>query len=113
MATRSPTELAADYRAGALPAVLQHELTAFLGRYGHRAIAEIDVGLPRWSEDPAHLLGAVANYQRLDDAALAPDAQFARGAHEAEAAIVNILARAHGPRRILAAAFLRRVRELL
>jgi pyruvate,water dikinase len=113
LAGRSPAQLADDYRAGALPPVLQRELSAFLGRYGHRAIAEIDVGLPRWSEDPAHLLGAVANYQRLDDAALAPDAQFARGALEAEAALANVLARVRGPRRVLAAAFLRRVRQLI
>src|SRR5204862_179170 len=77
------------------------------------ALAEIDLGLPRWSEDPAHLLGALANYQRLDDAAVAPDAQFARGAREAEAALGDILARVHGPRRVLAAALLRRVRQLL
>jgi pyruvate,water dikinase len=113
LAERSPEELAADYRATALPSLLQRELSRFLERYGHRAIAEIDLGLARWSEDPAHLLGAIANYQRLDDAALAPDAQFARGAREAEATIAKVLARVHGPRRVLAAAFLRRVRLLM
>ena len=113
LAERSPDQLAVDCRANGLPPVLQRELGAFLVRYGHRAIAEIDLGLPRWSEDPAHLLGALANYQRLDDAAVAPDAQFARGAREAEAALGDILARVHGPRRVLAAALLRRVRQLL
>ena len=83
-----------------------------LVRYGHRAIAEIDLGLPRWSEDPSHLLGAIANYQRLDAAALAPDAQFARGAREAEATIATLLFRVHGPRRLLARKLLRRVRAL-
>jgi len=112
LAQRSPEGLTADYRANALPPVLQRELTAFLERYGHRAIAEIDVGLPRWSEDPAHLLGAIVNYQRLGESAIAPDAQFARGARDAEAAIAKVLARVHGPRRAIAAAFLRRVRLL-
>jgi phosphohistidine swiveling domain-containing protein len=112
LAGRSPGQLSGDYRANTLPPVLQREVSVFLERYGHRAIAEIDLGLPRWAEDPAHLLGAVANYQRLDDAAVAPDAQFARGAQEAEAAIATVLARVHGPRRALAAAFLRRVRLL-
>src|SRR5439155_3659640 len=42
-----------------------------------------------------HLLGAIANYQRLDAAALAPDAQFARGAREAEATIATLLSRVH------------------
>src|SRR6058998_293469 len=40
--TRSPIDLSAEYRARALPPLLQRELTSFLGRYGHRAIAEID-----------------------------------------------------------------------
>jgi rifampicin phosphotransferase len=111
-ADRAPAELSLDYRRGALPPLLQRELETFLERYGHRAIAEIDLGLPRWSEDPTHLLGAIANYQRLDVAAIAPDAQFARGAREAETMIVTLLSRVHGPRRMLARAFLRRVRAL-
>jgi phosphohistidine swiveling domain-containing protein len=112
LADRAPTDLSADFRRGALPPVLRRDLEAFLVRYGHRAIAEIDLGLPRWSEDPSHLLGAIANYQRLDAAALAPDAQFARGAREAEATIAALLSRVHGPRRFLARKLLRRVRAL-
>ncbi|MDX6717726.1 MAG: rifampicin phosphotransferase, partial [Baekduia sp.] len=112
LADTGPAELSADFRRHGLPPVLQRELETFLERYGHRAIAEIDLGLPRWSEDPSHLLGAIANYQRLDTAALAPDAQFARGAREAEATIAALLSRVHGPRRSLARALLRRVRAL-
>ena len=112
LADRTPAALSAEFRRDALPPPLQRELATFLERYGHRAIAEIDLGLPRWSEDPTHLLGAIANYQRLDSAALAPDAQFARGAREAEATITTLLSRVHGPRRLLARAFLRRVRAL-
>ena len=112
LADRAPAELSAAFGRGALPQVLQRELETFLVRYGHRAIAEIDLGLPRWSEDPAHLLGAIANYQRLDTAALAPDAQFARGAREADATIASLLSRVHGPRRFLVRRFLRRVRAL-
>ena len=109
---RSPAALSADFRRGALPQLLQRELETFLEVYGHRAIAEIDLGLPRWSEDPSHLLGAIANYQRPGAAALAPDKQFARGAREAEATITTLLSRVHGPRRLLARTFLRRVRAL-
>jgi len=112
LADGAPAELSADFGRGALPEMLQRELDTFLARYGHRAIAEIDLGLPRWSEDPSHLLGALANYQRLDTAALAPDAQFARGAREAEATIATLLSRVHGPRRFLARRLLRRVRAL-
>jgi pyruvate,water dikinase len=42
-------DLAQRYAAGDLPPVLQAGLADFLARYGHRAVAENDVGLPRWS----------------------------------------------------------------
>ena len=110
--TRSPAELSAQYRARALPPLLQREMTSFLERYGHRAIAEIDLGVKRWSEDPAHLLGAIANYLRLGDDATAPDVQFARGAREAEAMIDTLASRLHGPRRAVLRFLLGRVRLL-
>ncbi len=88
------TELADRYRTGDLPAVLQDGLAEFLRRYGHRAVAEIDVGVARWSEDPTHILGVLANYLRLTDPALAPDAVFARGNREATALIGNLATRA-------------------
>jgi phosphohistidine swiveling domain-containing protein len=109
---RSPTELSAQYRARALPPLLQREMTSFLERYGHRAIAEIDLGIKRWSEDPSHLLGAIANYLRLGDAATPPDVQFARGAREAEAMIDTLVSRLRGPRRVLLRFLLGRVRLL-
>jgi pyruvate,water dikinase len=109
---RSPAELSAQYRARALPPLLQKEMTNFLERYGHRAIAEIDLGVKRWSEDPAHLLGAIANYLKLGDEAIAPDVQFARGAREAEAMIKTLAARVHGPQRVVLRFLLRRVRQL-
>lgn len=90
----------------------ERELAAFLERYGHRAVAEIDLGLPRWADDPTYLKNALAGYRRLDDAALAPEAQFARGAREAEAMIATLLSRVHGPRRMVARALLHRVRAL-
>ncbi len=110
--TRSPAELSAQYRARSLPPLLQREMTSFLERYGHRAIAEIDLGVKRWSEDPAHLLGAIANYLRLGDEAVAPDVQFARGAREAEAMIQTLASRLHGPRRIVLRFLLGRARLL-
>ena len=42
--------------------VAQNELDEFLSKYGHRAVAEIDLGMPRWSDDPTHILGVLANY---------------------------------------------------
>ena len=90
----SVDELAKRFHAGDLPRVAQRGLADFLGRYGHRAVAEIDIGLPRWSEDPRHILGVLANYLRLEDLTLAPDAQFARRRTEADAMIETLAARA-------------------
>ena len=108
-----PPDLAQAYRDGALPSTLQSELAKFIGRYGFRAVGEIDLGVPRWSEDPSYLLGVIANYLRLEDGALAPDEQFRRGAGEAEAMVETMLARVHGPRRRLLRFFLGRVRALM
>lgn len=110
---RKPAELAAAYRDGTLPPRLQNGLVSFLSRYGFRSIGEIDIGVERWSESPEHILGALANYARLGDDALSPDAQFANGAREAEAMITSLIARVHGPRRALLRFALGRVRALI
>jgi len=69
----APAQLAREYHAGMLPPTLQQGLAEFLYHYGHRGVAEIDVGLPRWREDPTHILGVLANYLHipLDNAASA------------------------------------------
>jgi rifampicin phosphotransferase len=95
-------ELAERYHAGALPHPAQRGLTEFLSKYGHRAVAEIDIGMPRWSDDPAHVLGVLANYLRLEDTELAPDMVFARGAREAEAMIDTLVGRARRRSRVRA-----------
>jgi rifampicin phosphotransferase len=93
---QSPRQLAAAYHEGALPAQLQQGLAAFLRAYGHRAVAEIDLGLPRWAEDPAYLLDVLANAFRLPPGGQAPpDAQFRAAAERAEA-LVDELARRRG-----------------
>jgi pyruvate,water dikinase len=97
---------------GPLPPVLRKELAEFLAKYGHRAVAEIDLGMPRWSDDPSHVLGVLANYLRLDDPALAPDVMFARGAREADAMIGTLARRAGGVRGRIVRFALRRARQL-
>jgi rifampicin phosphotransferase len=90
-----PTDdLARRFRAGTLPPAAQRGLGDFLARYGHRAVAEIDLGMPRWSDDPRHILGVLANYLRLEDGKAAPDAVFARGVKEAESMVETLTARA-------------------
>lgn len=109
-------ELARRYGRSMLPPVLQHGLAQFLRTHGHRAVAEIDVGMPRWADDPSYVLGVLANYLRLDDAELAPDRQFARGARAAEIAVAGVVARVRRrswARSRLVAFTLGRVRALL
>lgn len=110
---RKPSDLAMDFRAGQLPAVLQAGLARFMGQYGHRAVAEIDVGMPRWSDDPTHILGVLANYLRLEGSALAPDVQFSNAAEEADACVDRLVAEAQRRSRLrgtLVRAALRRTR---
>ncbi|SEK99859.1 PEP/pyruvate-binding domain-containing protein [Nonomuraea pusilla] len=104
--TEPAEELARRYRAGTLPPTAQREIAAFLRRYGHRGVAEIDLGVPRWSEDPAHVLGVLSNYLRADRRRMeadgtAPDALFARGELRARAAVERAVsaARRRGPLR--------------
>ncbi len=109
-------ELARRFTSRDLPPLLQGGLAEFLGRHGHRAVAEIDVGMPRWSDDPSHVLGVLANYLRLEDPDLAPDEQFARGGRAAEAVVTRVVGRVRGRSRWRAAAVrlaLGRVRELV
>jgi pyruvate,water dikinase len=96
MTARKPAELAEDYKAGQLPSVLQAGLARFMDQYGHRAVAEIDVGMPRWSDDPTHIIGVLANYLRLDSNAVPPDVQFSNAAEEADAQIRRLVAEARG-----------------
>jgi rifampicin phosphotransferase len=111
----SPGLLAQEYRGGGLPAGLQTGLGDFLSTYGHRGVAEIDLGLPRWSEDPTYILGVLANYLRLEDPELAPDIQFGAAARQAEEMVDELRRRAERKGRvrgILVGFLLRRAREL-
>lgn len=110
-----PAALARSYRAGTLPEPAQAAIRGFLARYGHRAVAEIDLGMPRWSEEPDHLLGMISNYLRLDDPEQAPDRQFRRAAGHAEDRIRSLVERAAAHSRWRARLLelaLREVREL-
>ena len=109
-------DLLQRYRDHALPPIAQRGLQAFLRRYGHRAVAEIDVGMPRWSDDPGHLLGVISNYLRLDAGDLDPVAQFQAGEAKAESMIDSLtvrMAERSRPRAKLVGWTLRRVRQLV
>jgi pyruvate,water dikinase len=107
-----PAELAARYLRGDLPDI---GLAAFLEAYGHRGVAEADLGVPRWAEDPAPVLAAIANYLRLTDPEQAPGRRFDRAAATAEATLVELTARARRRRPVrgrIAGFLLRRARSL-
>ncbi|MBM7086333.1 PEP/pyruvate-binding domain-containing protein [Micromonospora humidisoli] len=107
-----PAELSARYLRGALPEI---GLSGFLSRYGHRAAAEADVGVPRWAEDPTPVFAAIANYLRLTDPAQAPDRRFTEAAAAAGAALDELAARVHRRRPVrgrIAVLLLRRARRL-
>lgn len=87
-------QLLQEYLQGNLPSVVQQGLAEFLQAYGHRGVAEIDVGLPRWADDPTHILGVLVNYLQLKDQDLAPDLQFQRGAQQGEAMVKELTKRA-------------------
>ncbi|MGW6933871.1 PEP/pyruvate-binding domain-containing protein [Lentzea sp. NPDC054927] len=88
---RDPVALR-QFQNGERPAAVD----VFLAKWGHRAVAEIDLGLPRWSDDPTYVIGVVRNFLRLEDENAAPTEVFARGAAEAEAMIETLAKRAWG-----------------
>ncbi|MEV4655995.1 PEP/pyruvate-binding domain-containing protein [Micromonospora sp. NPDC049301] len=107
-----PDELAARYLRGALPDI---GIAAFLDAYGHRGVAEVDLGVPRWAEDPAPVFAAIANYLRVTDPRQGPDQRFQRAAAAAETALEELVARARRRRPVrgrVAGFLLRRARSL-
>ncbi|QGN48803.1 pyruvate, water dikinase [Micromonospora sp. WMMC415] len=107
-----PAELTARHRQGTLPDI---GLDRFLDTYGHRGVAEVDLGVPRWEEDPTPVFAMLANYLRLTDPDQAPDRRFARAAATAEATLTDLATRARRRRPVrgrLAVFLLRRARAL-
>ncbi|RME59239.1 MAG: hypothetical protein D6790_10890, partial [Caldilineae bacterium] len=89
-----PEELAQAYLAGTLPPVAQRALADFLDRYGARGLGEIDLGRPRWRENPTPVIQSVQSYMAIDNPDAAPDVVFRRGAQAAEQAIDALVATA-------------------
>ncbi|MCL5677317.1 MAG: phosphoenolpyruvate synthase, partial [Firmicutes bacterium] len=91
---------------GAEPSADHPAVRAFLARYGHRAVREIDIGMPRWNEDPAHVLNILKTYLAHDEQAN-PERQFQQGAEEAEKAAAALVAEVRARRGPAQAAVLR------
>ncbi len=90
---RSTRELTQQFLEKALPPALQTGLEAFLVSFGARGVSEIDVGVPRWREDPTQLLASVVGALSAGET-MDPEHQFRRGAEEAEAMVKELTRRA-------------------
>jgi pyruvate,water dikinase len=82
--------LATQTLAGQLPAAVQAAIADFLRRYGMRGVAEIDLGRPRWREDPTPLIQVLQSYLQIADPNHAPDVLFKRGEGSAVARIAAL-----------------------
>jgi len=110
-------ELVAAFRDQQLPPVAQQGIECFLQAYGIRGVAEVDLGRPRWKEEPLYILQVLKNYLEINGQDGSPEINFQKGAEKARLA-GEYLASAvrHTPLGIfkerVVRAMIRRVREL-
>jgi pyruvate,water dikinase len=90
-------ELARRYLNGQLPAAAQGAIDRFMIQYGMRGVAEIDIGQPRWREDPTFLMHSLQSYLDIDPEN-SPQAQFARGERAALEAVEQLAVEAGSQR---------------
>lgn len=84
-------QLTERYFLGNLPEIGQRELQSFLDHYGMRGLGEIDIGRPRWRENPTQIIQTIQSYLKIEDDTNAPDAVFRRGAVQAQAALETLV----------------------
>lgn len=115
--TTGVERLVAEYRAERLPVAAQTAIRGFLSIYGMRGVGEIDLGRPRWHEDPASLFLVLKSYLQIDPA-VSPEAVFQRGAgkvKQVQAQLEQVFSQALRGQRIsprLVGALVERFREL-
>jgi pyruvate,water dikinase len=101
---------------GAAPAADHPDVEAFLARYGHRAAREIDLGVPRWREDPTPILHILQTYLTHGEEA-DPQRHFRQGAQRADETAAHLVERVRREKGRLHSAglrfLLRRVRALV
>ena len=67
----------------------------FLDQYGHRTVREIELGVPRWRDDPDHILRLLSSYAKQGAAAGDPERHFEEGAAAAGQAVTAVTAAVH------------------
>ena len=80
------------YQQDRLPQAAQSAVHDFLQRYHMRGVGEVDIGRPRWGEDPSSVMQSLQSYLRIQDPERAPDLVFQRGAASAEQAVETLAA---------------------
>lgn len=88
----APDALASAYQSGRLPEIAQGAMSRFLQKYGARGLGEIDLGRPRWRENPAQVFEMLSGYLKIKDEDQAPDRVFERGAALAQKSIDQMAA---------------------
>ena len=83
-------DLSQQYLQNQLPDQAQNAIGEFLTQYGMRGLGEIDIGRPRWRENPTQILKTIQSYLQIEDESLAPDAVFHRGEIQAEKALETL-----------------------
>ncbi len=109
--------LARDYMQKKLPPLSQEAIAGFMDRYGMRGVGEIDLGRPRWREEPTSLFQSIKSYLAMPDGDKAPDEVFKRGRQAAAEARIKLLGMARllpgGRLRVPGVdGMIRRIREL-
>jgi phosphohistidine swiveling domain-containing protein len=91
--TSNTTEILSEYfLENKLPETAQKEIMDFLQEYGVRGLGEIDIGRPRWRENPSQIMNTLKSYIQINDPEKAPDVVFQRGAARAQAAVDALIA---------------------
>ncbi len=96
---RPADEVAVEYLVGGLPEPAMRAIGTFLDGYGMRGVGEIDLGQPRWKDDPTGAIASLQAYLALPDDAPGPAVEYAQGKVAAAAAAERLLAKvaASGP----------------
>jgi pyruvate,water dikinase len=89
--------LATRYFEGGLPIEISGPIDGFLADYGMRGIGEIDIGRPRWREDPTPVFQTLRSYLNVQSKD-APDEVFRRGEQAAQGAIDELCRVVRGQR---------------
>jgi pyruvate,water dikinase len=87
----SASQLSARFSAGNLPEAAEQVVSQFLKKYGGRGLGEIDLGRPRWADDPTHVFEMLCSFLQIEAENQAPDAVFAQGVAAAEEAVAQLV----------------------